>query len=273
MTETYEQRYREFAACGPIVNWHEHVWTTPDGVLNEALLDEMMEYAGIFGFSKLVISLPVVTRHCDTMEMRGNNDIVYDALNKYKGRLYGMCYLDPGLTSDVPAELERCLDHLGFIGVKLYNQYTIDDPIQDEIIRLCACRKKPVLMHATKLNMFSDGQPFASHGTHFARAAMKHPDATFILAHIGGGGDWYWQVKSVAPYDNVLVDMSGSIHDAGMVEYAVEKLGADRVLFGTDGSFASCIGKMCAARLSHEQRKTILEGTRLAHLLRENVGP
>jgi len=226
-----------------------------------------MTYADLFGFSKLVVSLPVVSGHCDEERMRGNNNIVHEAVLKYPGRIFGLCYLDPGLTVGAPFELERCLDGLGFVGVKLYNQYTLDDPVQDEIVRQCAKRGKPILMHATKLNMYSEWQPFASHGTHFANAARRHPDATFILAHIGGGGDWCWQIKSVAPYDNVLVDMSGSIHDLGMVDYAVRRLGADRVLFGTDRSFASCVGKICSSSLTRIEKETAIRGSRLAGLL------
>jgi len=267
MTEAFKKRFNEYLECGPIVNWHEHVWPTPGGDLDEDNLNDLMKYADVFGYSKVVLSMPVLRGHCETAHMQKHNDFVYDAIQRYPGRIYGLCYLDPGLTVDAPKELERCLDNMGFVGIKLYNQYTLDDPIQDELIRQCAKRGKPVLMHATKLNMFADGQPFASHGTHFANAARKHPDAIFILAHIGGGGDWNWQIKSIAPFDNVLTDMSGSIHDTGMVEYAVRMLGAERILFGTDGSHASCVGKMCNANLSRKDKETILRGNRLLSLL------
>jgi len=267
MTKAFKQRFDDYMACGPIINWHEHVWATPEGDLDEYLLNDLMLYADILGYSKIVLSMPVIKGHCDTAQMRKHNDNVYNAIQKYPGRLYGLCYLDPGLTVDAPKELKRCLDDLGFVGIKLYNQYTLDNPVQDELIKQCTKRSKPILMHAGKLNMFADGQPFASHGTHFANAARKHPDATFILAHIGGGGDWNWQVKSIAPFDNILTDMSGSIHDTGMVEYAVRMLGAERVLFGTDGSHASCVGKMCYAKLTRDDKETVLKGTRLASLL------
>jgi len=267
MLGTFGRRFDEFLECGPAVDWHEHVCVTPEGGLNEDVLSEIIAYSDLFGLCKLVVSLPVVSGHCDEGQMRRNNDIVYQAMQKYPGRIYGLCYLDPGLTVGAPVELERCLDGLGFVGVKLYNQYTLDDPIQDEIARQCARRGKPILMHAAKLNMYSEWQPFASHGTHFANAARKHPETIFILAHIGGGGDWCWQIKSIRPYENVLIDMSGSIHDLGMVDYAVKLLGADRVLFGTDRSFASCVGKMCSSSLTRCEKETILRGHRLAGLL------
>jgi predicted TIM-barrel fold metal-dependent hydrolase len=60
----------------------------------------------------------------------------------------------------------------------------------------------------------------------------------------------------------VVVDMSGSVHDCPMIEEAVEILGADRILFGTDNGFSSCIGKILGADIPENHKKTILEGTR-----------
>jgi len=54
---------------------------------------------------------------------------------------------DPGYYREALAEVERCMD-AGMTGVKLYNQYTIDDPVMDPLLELAAERKFPVLMHA-----------------------------------------------------------------------------------------------------------------------------
>ena len=52
--------------------------------------------------------------------------------------------------------------------------------------------------------------------------------------------------------------MSGSVIDARVIEKAVAMLGAKRVLFGTDGSYLSCVGKILAANISDEDKKIIL---------------
>ena len=55
--------------------------------------------------------------------------------------------------------------------------------------------------------------------------------------------------------------MSGSAYDAPQIEYAVDMLGADRILFATDGSMVSCVGKILGADIRDADKKTILEGT------------
>jgi len=41
----------------------------------------------------------------------------------------------------------------------------------------------------------------------------------------------------------------------------VEMLGANRMLFATDGSIVVCTGKLLGADISEADKKTILEGT------------
>jgi predicted TIM-barrel fold metal-dependent hydrolase len=64
--------------------------------------------------------------------------------------------------------------------------------------------------------------------------AQRHPVVRFILAHIGGGGDWRHTLAVVGPHENVYLDLSGSGVDGGMVEACLAAVGADRLLWGTD---------------------------------------
>ena len=57
---------------------------------------------------------------------------------------------------------------------------------------------------------------------------------TFILAHIGGGGDWLHSLHAVRDVPNVYVDLSGSGVDGGMLEACVEAASVSRLLWGTD---------------------------------------
>jgi predicted TIM-barrel fold metal-dependent hydrolase len=87
------------------------------------------------------------------------------------------------------------------------------------------------------------------------------------MAHLGGGG---WRgVQDVKPYPNVLIDTSGAQPQAGLVEYAVRELGADRVLFGSDWpirDFATQMARVTGARLPERDRRRIL-GLNAARLL------
>jgi len=78
-----------------------------------------------------------------------------------------------------------------------------------------------------------------------------------ICAHIGGGGDWEWQVKTLREAPSVYLDTSGSVIDQGMIERAVRDLGAGRLLFATDMNLCRGVGKLLDARITAAQRRRI----------------
>ena len=74
----------------------------------------------------------------------------------------------------------------------------------------------------------------ASDAVELCTLARRHPDVAFILAHIGGGGDWLHSLHAVREVPNVYVDLSGSGVDGGMLEACIDSVGAGRLLWGTD---------------------------------------
>lgn len=114
-------------------------------------------------------------------------------------------------------------------------------------------------------------QPFISDGIHFAKVAEKYPDAAIIMAHVAGGGDWQWSLKAIADCPNIYTDISGSVYDEGIIEQTVSYLGAERVLFGTDGSFSQGIGKLLAANISEKDKIEILNNTKFSRYLERGV--
>ncbi|MDR1061497.1 MAG: amidohydrolase family protein [Clostridiales bacterium] len=241
-----------------VVNWHEHVWLGPDGGLDRDRLRELVAIAKATHMDALVCSNPVMVPDSPPELARRCNDAVAEAAALHPGFIMGMGFVNPGFHDEAIAEVDRCILELGFAGVKLYNQYFISDPAVRGVIRRCAQLGAPILEHAGKLTHMPQSQPFLSDGAHFAKAASENPDATFIYAHIGGGGDWEWSLKAIAPHGNVFADTSGGGCDEGMIERAVELLGAGRLLFGTDMSFEAGVGKLLAADISWEDKKTIL---------------
>ena len=77
-----------------------------------------------------------------------------------------------------------------------------------------------------------------------SRSAIRERD--FILAHIGGGGDYAHTFPAVVDRPNIYPDLSGSGVDRGMLDAAVEALGAKRLLWGSD--LTMCTGSRQAAR-------------------------
>ena len=149
----------------------------------------------------------------------------------------------------------------------------MDDPIQNPIIEKCIDLDVPILMHAMR-NMDRNSilmHPLTSTGVHIANAAKRYPEAVFQLGHFTIT-DWEYQLKAIAPYENIYTDMSGSAYDRPQMEQAVQMLGANRILFGTDESIVSSVGKILGARISEEDKKTILAGGAFAKYMERAGG-
>ena len=267
MTKIEEQMHLFYD--NTVVNWHEHVRMTPDGNLDIRHAEELIAVAEKTSMNTLLCSRPVTwERFCSPELMIKVNDAVIQATKRYPDKIKGMCFINPGFTKEALHEIDRCVNDYGMIGIKLYHQYFINDPVQFQIIEKCIKLDIPILMHAGKTCRTPDpSQPHLSEGMHFADVAMRYPEANLIMAHVSGGGDWHWQLKAIAPYKNIATDMSGSVYDNDLIAEAVRHLGAERILFGTDGSVGMCIGKILGSSISVEDKKTILEGTKYLKFL------
>src|SRR6185436_4320295 len=107
-------------------------------------------------------------------------------------------------------------------------------PLLDPIAERAAKHGVPVLQHIWQ-NRGRDwpGQE-ASDAVELGALAERHPAARFLLAHIGGGGDWAHSLRAVARLPNVYVDLSGSGVDVGMLEATLETVGVARMVWGAD---------------------------------------
>lgn len=64
---------------------------------------------------------------------------------------------------------------------------------------------------------------------------VSHPNVTFVAAHPGERDNYLLHIERMKKYKNVFLDLSGTgLFRYGMLKYGVEKVGADRFLFGTD---------------------------------------
>ena len=145
----------------------------------------------------------------------------------------GYACVNPNYTAHALGEIERCLS-AGMIGIKLAASRRANDPLLDPICRLAAERGVPILHHIWQHRRHEWPGQEASDAAELGILAERHPRAAFILAHIGGGGDWLHSLQAVARLDNVFVDLSGSGVDGGMLEACVDAVGVNRLLWGAD---------------------------------------
>ena len=161
------------------------------------------------------------------------NDALLELQRQYPDRIRGYACVNPNYTAHALAEIERGL-RAGMVGVKLAASRRADDQLLDPICALARERRVPVLHHVWQHRRRDWPGQEASDGVEVAALAARHADVHFILAHIGGGGDWQHSLAAVRDVPNVLVDLSGSGVDGGMLEACVDAVGPGRMLWGCD---------------------------------------
>lgn len=255
-----------------IVDGHIHLQSR-DGRYDPAEADRCLRLADRAGIDRMVYlfdlgAAPSVDPPED--EIRRSNDIGMELIARHPDRFSAFCYLNPAHDPAFSlAELDRCLAG-GCTGIKLWISVHADDPRLDPILERAAALRLPVLHHAWyKATEFAYNE---STPAEIAILARKHPTVPIVMAHLGGVG--HRGVIDIEECPNVVVDTSGAQPHAGLVEFAIDRLGPDRVVFGSDWpirDFAVQRAKVDGARIAPEARKAILGGT-MDRLLSRRTG-
>jgi predicted TIM-barrel fold metal-dependent hydrolase len=175
---------------------------------------------------------------------RGNDEML--ALQHKHGDLIrSYVAVNPNDTAHAIAEIDRCVA-LGAVAVKLAAARRADDPLLDAIAEQAARHGLPILHHIWQHRRRHWGGQDASDGAELCRLAQRHPTVNFILAHIGGGGDYAHTFAAARDVPNVYLDLSGSGVDRGMLDGAVAAVGPQRLLWGADLTLCTGLAKLWA---------------------------
>ncbi len=153
--------------------------------------------------------------------------------------------VNPNDTDAALAEIDRCVAR-GAVGLKLAAARRADDPLLDPVIERAERHRLPVLHHIWQHRRRHWPSQDISDGADLAVLARRHPGVSFILAHIGGGGDYAHTFAAVRDVPNVYLDLSGSGIDRGMLDDALAAVGARRLLWGADITLCTGLAKLWA---------------------------
>ncbi|MBM4186764.1 MAG: amidohydrolase [Gemmatimonadetes bacterium] len=171
------------------------------------------------------------------------NDALLELISVHPRRIKGYVCVNPNYTEHAISEIERCVAQ-GMIGIKLAASRRADDALLDPIGECAAHYGLPILHHVWQHRRKEWPGQEASDAVELCQLARRHPEVSFILAHIGGGGDWRHSLHAVRRADNVFVDLSGSGVDYGMVEAALDAVGHTRLLWGADLTLCTGLAKL-----------------------------
>jgi len=230
---------------------------------------QMMFYVERMGIEK-VISLDIGSIEDDALIPSPIDNEEREILEKNKNKILGIIRIDPGFPNESCAKMEKWIRNGPCIGIKYIlqkNGITCSHPNSDQIVRFAAELGAAIYIHSwlkvggSPRSPGGGNAPGESTPMDVAILAKRFPNVPMICGH--SGGDWELGARAVRPYDNVLFEFAGSYPHSGSVDYAVNELGADRIVWGCHGpsrSYATELSKVLDASLSHADRMKIFGG-------------
>lgn len=236
-----------------IVDAHTHL-------LGEDVDPATLQQADRLGVSTLLCSNIAGYRHYPSLEdVVGANAVLADVARRRPELVRAYCYVNPRHGRAAEDDFARCVEDRGMIGLKLWVATTCDDPLVFPFVEKAVDYRIPVLVHA--FDKATGQLPYESTAVNVARLAERYPSALIVMAHLGGRVEN--AVNAVAHCPNVHTDTSGTPIGGGEVAIAVRRLGAHRVVFGSDlpgACLAANVGKVLGAGLTGQEQELVLGG-------------
>ena len=192
-------------------------------------------------------------------DVRYGNDSLLRLQREHPDRIRGYVAVNPNYTDHALAEIRRCLD-AGMIGIKLAASRRADDPLLDPI---CAprggARRAGAASHLAAPAPRLSRPGGVGRGASWAALAARHPSVRFILAHIGGGGDWLQTlpvVRGAAQHPGGPLRQRSGRRDAGGVPRTPsESSGCSGAAISPSrpGGPSSAISSTCSLRADLDQ--------------------
>lgn len=169
-----------------------------------------------------------------------------------RDRFFGFAFVHPVADKGrVGMMIREAVESLGLVGIKVHRH---DGRITREICEAARRYRLPVLYDVM-------GEVSAAE-----ILAQEYPDVPFIIPHLGSfADDWKAQsalIDHLVRHRNIFTDTSG-IRRFDILDEAVKRAGARKILFGTDGPWLHPgveIAKIEALGLKPEDRAAVLGG-------------
>jgi len=157
------------------------------------------------------------------------HNAIAELSKKMPGRIFGMANPNPHLQEDeYYKELKRCVNNLGFVGVKMHPFAHAVNPnglTGRKVFEAALNLKIPVMIHT------GSGVPWSLPSA-LIPIAKNFPNLKIILAHSGGSLFIKEAILAAQLCSNIYLETSWLPSTA--IRKACKTLGANRVMFGSD---------------------------------------
>ena len=244
-----------------MIDSHFHLWTedttTPEKRAERA--DQVRRETEAQGVDRICLIGEVGNT---VEECRAANRTVATFQEEHPDLFYGWARVDPRLGEAAVEEFRRAVEEDGLIGLKHHFVTTPVNIADEEFFPLAETAIEldvPIIAHVMErhpddMDQWDESEAYAED---VAALAERYPDLKLISGHIGAGGFWEKRIKTIEAYDNVYLDTSGTNTETDTLEMAADRLGVDRLVYGTDTWLLPGVGKLEGAELSAEAKAEI----------------
>jgi predicted TIM-barrel fold metal-dependent hydrolase len=184
-------------------------------------------------------------------------EYIAEAVQRYPDRLIGYARMNPRYGDEAVDLFDRAVREYGMRGLKLHPVSYVMHPASEPTLAL--------IRHAASLGvptLFHCGDEEFSLPLQVAEAAEAVPEAKIILGHMGGYFHVRDAIRVARRHPNLILETSAMPYPA-MIREAVEAIGAERVLFASDGPGCDPtleVHKVLRAGLAPDEEAAIFRG-------------
>jgi len=241
----------------PLIDAHVHLGPGGGYILREhAMAGQIAQALG--GMKELGVETMIVSGMQALMSdpVKGNLEMEA-AFVPYGGKLKGYFAFNPYYEKELLAILDDCFARDIFVGFKFLCDYwhvPVTDARFHSALDYAHRHRLPILVHTWQ-------GPYDSPAM-LTDIVKRYPEASFLLAHAGGGDEGRHEAEEIArSNDNVYLEWCGTFCSSVPFEETLAKVGAHKVVFGTDGVCHSLIwelGRLLSLDVPEETIRPIL---------------
>ncbi len=243
-----------------IIDMHTHMGQEYCLYSPDSDADGMIRHMDNVGV-EMVISSPIG----DMIRDGDERQQIADAMKRYPDRIRGYYHINPviGYTKE---EIQRAFEeNPGYVGLKVlpdYHRTNLTDDAYRPALELADENGWIFLSHTWGVSMNGES---CNSADKVAGVLDRYHNLKFLMGH-SCQGQVDLAIDIAENYQNAYLDLCDTVRLNGVLEKMVNRVGAERITFGTDvplQGFCFHLGCVLGARISEEDKKKILRDNAL----------